>query len=487
MKLYVPLIDYLLLKIIVYVIIYVYLYCEIINDNAEMLIAMKKIPTPLPVKLPVKLLAMLLITMVLSCSENNDEKDDVAIRLNLNLNDVKNPVADINLYCFDDLGRVVVEKKYESAAELDNDEFILDNKPYTFIAMINADENIPEVISAAKTRIDKNQPLIFSNFVTSVKNNLAHDKDVMSGTVVLLPSNQANVDADIPISYGIEGVKSNTLELNVTKNNTTRSNESSNSNSNSSRIVVEIREIKSDILVHTYSTILTQDNLVLYLQKGEYKILLWADYGLSATKSDLHYVTNKLSKVCLNENFHTKYLPYRLDRSAFYAAFNIKIDKEQTKHDVVLQEPFSMYRIIATDLEKYKTFVEINNYPPYERLRAVVVYEGYFPCAFNLGTGNTSDAVLGLKYDADVSVLNANDVLLGEDYVFSGNETSTVRATVVISDTSSGKIVAQVPNVEITCNRGVATTIKGEFLTAGVGGGGIVIDTDWGGDFDVEF
>ena len=63
---------------------------------------------------------------------------------------------------------------------------------------------------------------------------------------------------------------------------------------------------------------------------------------------------------------------------------------------------------------------------------------------------------------------------------------SFVNATVKITD-SKGKKVCSTPGVQIDYRRNQLTTIKGKFLTSGVNNGGIRIDTEWDGEYEVWF
>ena len=51
----------------------------------------------------------------------------------------------------------------------------------------------------------------------------------------------------------------------------------------------------------------------------------------------------------------------------------------------------------------------------------------------------------------------------------------------------NGKVVARADGIRIHYKRGYLTTVRGDFLTAGTSGGGIDIDTEWDGEYEVEF
>ena len=77
-------------------------------------------------------------------------------------------------------------------------------------------------------------------------------------------------------------------------------------------------------------------------------------------------------------------------------------------------------------------------------------------------------------------------------YVNTGNPVSDpFNAVIMIEDvivSDDGTVVARTQGVEVPYRRGRLTTVSGNFLTSGYGGGGVDIDTDWDDDtFEVEF
>ena len=78
-------------------------------------------------------------------------------------------------------------------------------------------------------------------------------------------------------------------------------------------------------------------------------------------------------------------------------------------------------------------------------------------------------------------------VELASDWVLVNGAASSVRLTITITS-NDGTVVARTQGVEVPYRRGRLTTVSGNFLTAGYGGGGVDIDTDWDDDtFEVGF
>ena len=159
---------------------------------------------------------------------------------------------------------------------------------------------------------------------------------------------------------------------------------------------------------------------------------------------------------------------------------------------MALQRPLAKYRIIvdADEIAEYLRMRSINpaEFPALEELTVSVQYEGYFPSGFNVATEKPNDAVGGIAYttslaDCDAS---ASEIELGSDWILVNGNSSFVNATVTLTD-GQGNAVCRVPGVQIDYRRNQLTTIKGRFLTSGANSGGIRIDTEWDGSYDVWF
>lgn len=78
------------------------------------------------------------------------------------------------------------------------------------------------------------------------------------------------------------------------------------------------------------------------------------------------------------------------------------------------------------------------------------------------------------------------EVEIAADWVLVNGAETSVTATVCITD-KDGKTISKTEGVKITVKRGSLTTISGKFLTAGNMSGGIVIDTEWDGEYVMKF
>ncbi len=229
----------------------------------------------------------------------------------------------------------------------------------------------------------------------------------------------------------------------------------------------------------------------LQVSEGDYDLRLWADYALTdAPLSDAFYHTGSLKAVTLFTE------PYTANTDAKDVAYGnesgITMYGEGTSLSMSLQRPLAKYRIVvdADEIAGYLKMRKINpqEFPPIEELTAIVQYEGYFPSGFNVSTEKPNDAVAGIAYSGSLAHYDSSaaELELGSDWILVNGNASFVNATILISD-SRGRVISRIPGVQIDYRRNQLTTIKGSFLTSGTNSGGIRIDTEWEGNYEVWF
>lgn len=209
-----------------------------------------------------------------------------------------------------------------------------------------------------------------------------------------------------------------------------------------------------------------------------------------APLADAFYHTESLKAVTLFTE------PYTANTDAKDAAYGnesgIAISDKGTTLSMPLQRPFAKYRIIvdADEIAEYLKMRKVNpqEFPPIEELTVSVQYEGYFPSGFNISTEKPNDAVVGITYSGSLSRYDgsAAELELGSDWILVNGNTSFVNATVIVSD-SQGNVICRIPGTQIDYRRNQLTTVKGRFLTSGANSGGVHIDTEWDGVYDVWF
>ncbi len=230
--------------------------------------------------------------------------------------------------------------------------------------------------------------------------------------------------------------------------------------------------------------------LELQLSEGSYDLRLWADYAHTDTPlADTFYNTESLKAVTIFTE------PYTANTDGKDAAYGnesgIALSGEGASITMDLKRPLAKYRIIV-DKEEIEEYLRLrdtnpNEFPPIEELTVGVQYEGYFPSGFNVSTEKPNDAVGGICYSGSLSHYTGTEELeLGSDWIFVNGNSSFVNATVIVSD-GKGNVICRIPGVKIDYRRNHLTTVSGRFLTSGANSGGIHINTDWNGSFEVWF
>lgn len=261
------------------------------------------------------------------------------------------------------------------------------------------------------------------------------------------------------------------------------------------RCVAELCKAGTDeTVLHLPVTPVLQADGVTYLvnlsaNQGDYDLRLWADYvPTGALLADTYYHTGDLKAVGIVTE------PYTANTDAkdavYYAQSGITLPEEGAEIRVELQRPLAKYRLVATDIDRYQNLMQTNDYPPLEELTVHVQYEGFFPSGFNVASGKPNNAVNGsaIFYQQPLPAVTdgGTEVQIASDWVLVNGTESSVVSTVVMKD-RDGNEISRVSGVRIEYRRGHLTTLRGEFLSAGKSGGGIHIDTEWDGEYTVDF
>lgn len=199
----------------------------------------------------------------------------------------------------------------------------------------------------------------------------------------------------------------------------------------------------------------------LELEPGKYSIHVWADdCEICRDISMLPYVSVNGVR------------SYQATCDAQGGSIQIQVVGGSQEAIITLQRPLAKLRLIAEDA----TDKDLTG------LTATISYAGFFPTMFNVKSFLPCDAATGYSFTNPI-----DSEVLGEDYIFADKEETFVNVSVIIRN-QSGEIIATTTNVKVPYNRGHVTTISGKFLTnQPSGNGGVNIDTEWSGEYEVEF
>ncbi len=244
------------------------------------------------------------------------------------------------------------------------------------------------------------------------------------------------------------------------------------------RAVVELFKSGTKTLV-SRKEFATTDEMKFTLTNGTYDARIWSDYTYNI-KEDLYYNTSK------TDNIHILSKSPYIGNSDYKdaAAKAVTISTDTPNNPVELKRPFAKYQIVATDVEEYEAMKDRRGYPNIADLDIEIIYEMYFPDAYNMTTGELSGSDTGYQFDSRTSDPTATEVTLATDYVFVNGASSSVTVTIHIKD-AEGETISKVMGNKFEYKAAHLPTISGNFLTAGKGG--IDIDTSWGPDINVEF
>lgn len=227
-----------------------------------------------------------------------------------------------------------------------------------------------------------------------------------------------------------------------------------------SRVVSVCVEGNGQRLEYSVKSAENKISLPLELEPGKYSIHVWTDDCGECRNVTLPYISIK-------------------DLSAYHQTCDaqggsIQIQAVGGRQDaaIALQRPLAKLRLIAEDAAGKDL----------TGLSATISYVGFFPTMFNVNSFLPCDAATGYSFTNPI-----DSEVIGEDYIFADKGETFVNVNLTIRN-PQGEIVANTANVKVPYKRGHVTTVSGKFLTnQSSGNGGVNIDTEWNGEYEVEF
>lgn len=421
-----------------------------------------------------------------------------AITIGLNTDAIQGtPLKDVHLYFFDSLEMLSKHTYYPTMESLALDRMLIETGYYTIFAILNTEESLmPASVPVRVGGVTNELPSIsFASFCQWVKSLGQSDEYPNMATGVV----RYEVTGDmklvmIDVKKGSEAVGFSDVTLNLTFPSPrlpdfvpTKSTPRMTDNDVRLRAVIEVynkgtenRILRKEEFV-TATTIENVYTSTLQLTPGDYDVRLWADYTADV-RTDNHYITTDTKSIkILGQD---QYRANTDTRDAFTKTFSLTVGNQDQSADVTMHRPLAKYRLITNDIAKYNQLRTERNYPALEDLKISIVYEGFLPCAYNIATQKPSDSVGGYGYASAFCEQTDNVVTVGKDYILVNGDQSFVTVTILFKD-ANGKTISGINNVRIDYRAGQLTTVSGNFLTAGVGG--VQIDTNWNGDYEVNF
>lgn len=447
-------------------------------------------------------LAVLLMVMA-GCSDRNDShlqvpeadndyKGGAVVELNINGLE-ESQIRDTHIYGFDSNQNLICHNYYPTPKELSLDMLNLANGVYTFVAVLNVGADFKPTSSRQDT---DNGDIKLSELVTYILSVEADYPDMLTGMIQQPIEINKVAYMTIDIKNSTEGLGTSKVQLHLTlpgdefpEYQAARSSATADANL---RCIAEFYLKGSpDKCVNRTVTILTPAatgyNMSVEMPNGDYDLHIWADYTAKGSDKDEFYNTTNIHGITFGKDGYKGLTP---TREGFYKSLSVSASAgSNTPTEVALLNPYAKYRIYTNDLDRYRELAAVNpGFPALEELTITVSYNGFLPNSFDVTTGKPSSSDTGFKYSMPIPSIASSDIeaLIAADGILTNGGDSSTEVTVTVTD-KNGKAISRVTGVNIKFRRGMTTTIKGDFLTAGVINPGVNIDTNWEGEFNVEF
>lgn len=440
-------------------------------------------------------LACITAFLLTSCDKTAHEipeeapKDSPSITVGINTDAIGDtPLKDVHLYFFDASEMLSKHTYYPTMQSLALDRVLMESGYYTIFAILNTEESLVPTLTRA-TEVPKISFAEFCQWVKTIDDGSYPD---LSTGLVRYEVKEGVSQIIIDVKKGSEAVSFTNVTLNLTFPSPTLpdfvSTKSRAANDEPRlRAVVEVYNKRTDARVLRKEEFVTATSTegvyttALQLNPGNYDVRLWADYTTDA-RTDNHYITTDTKNIKILGK--DQYRANTDTRDAFTQALTLTIGNKDQSENVTLHRPLAKYRLVANDVAKYNALRAERKYPALEDLKISIAYEGFLPCAYNVNTQKPSDSDGGYGYASALSQQSDDAATVGKDFVLVNGEQSFVTVTILFKD-ANGKTISGINGVRIDYRAGQLTTVSGNFLTAGVGG--VQVDTDWSGDYEVEF
>ncbi|MEG1660774.1 MAG: hypothetical protein RR304_09460 [Bacteroides sp.] len=415
-------------------------------------------------------------------------EDENIVSVGLNTDKVPNaPLRDVHLFWFDQTDKLYRHDYFPSMEELAKARLSIPTGSYTIFAVLNTGK---ELLSPTNTRAEL-PDIYLTEFTTWIKEEEPKYPELLTGTLRHIVKGGVEL-VYIDLDKKTEGIKESSVELHLTIPSprlpdfvAVRS-----AGNPALRGVAYIFKKGTAELFTTKRAMLIpvsgKDGVYsmgLSLFKGDYDINLWVDYTTAPT-TDNHYITSDMDIVRILDR--ANYIANTDTRDGFSRRASLSVaEGVNAPQAVEMHRPLAKYRLVATDVKKYEELREQRGYPALEDLTIEIGYEGFLPNSYSISQNKPADAETGYKYTSAYSEQEETKVTVGKDYIFVNGTQSFVTVTILFKN-SEGKTISGARGVKIPYRAGYLTTVSGEFLTAGMGGG-ITIDTEWDGDYEVNF
>ena len=220
------------------------------------------------------------------------------------------------------------------------------------------------------------------------------------------------------------------------------------------------------------------NNFSLELAPGEYEIMVWSDIVENG-----HYFHNAtdFAEITL-QGVHEG---NNVNREAFKGSLRVVVKDSDINCSVKMERPTARFKLVADDLVDFiLNQSEDNPSVNLDDYSVVVSYVGYMPSAYSMITDKPVDSSVGVYFTSSCYQLNDNEAVLGYDYVFANENSTTVTVQVALYN-RSGKCVSSSKSTKVELKRNHCTLLKGSFLSSEPSEG-IKIETKYDGAYNIK-
>ena len=237
----------------------------------------------------------------------------------------------------------------------------------------------------------------------------------------------------------------------------------------------------------------------LQIPKGEYTMMVWADFVKKGTKEHHFYDPDNFSEIIL----HGDHKANTDLRDAFRGTkavevFEVKPNEKAADIIIPMERPLAKFTVVTTDLRE---FFEREEEAARKRAEArgeeydesrginlsdyqvVFYYSGFMPCAYSMFTDKPIDSKTGVMFYSKLEQINDEEARMGFDFVMVNGTDASVMVTMGLLD-ADGNPVSSSDEINVPLNRSVNTIVRGKFLMQEAGGG-IGIDPSFNGDYNI--
>lgn len=242
-------------------------------------------------------------------------------------------------------------------------------------------------------------------------------------------------------------------------------------------------------------------SVVLRLEPGAYKFLVWTDYVEHGKIDNLYFDPADFNEVtyCNRDGYRGNDDQRQCFRGERGAVVHGSVTDTAT---VDMERPMAKYKFISTDLNEFLAMVVLRRAgkgakaPSKSEMELAMskinvadfkirfIYTGFLPCSFNMWTNRPNDSWTGVTFDSRLVALSASEMELGGDLVLVNGHESSVAVRVEVYD-HDGTLLSSTDPINVPLMRNRLTVVRGHFLTSKASGG-IGLVTRFDGEYDYE-